>query len=220
MNFPGTNHPSMKWNGDDYTFTKSAEFRTFSCGCSKTFFKKKYRIYTKDMDIYSFVTTIILGSLVLLSYYIVLVKWEPGPNYFTHKFWLGIDPTIVKILTCLQVLAAIGFVIALGTWIFDKPTSGIMGKHQYILPLTLAVLLITAIIWPFATYFDISWLVVSSLVMTAICSILLLAGSIEENTPKWWVILGWLLLSTVTVLGDAVVWNAKYIVNKSMKNST
>ena len=65
--------------------------------------------------------------------------------------------------------------------------------------------------WPYATYYKQPIIVVASLVCTAIASILLLAGSIESDQPKWYIVLGLILLSIVTVLGDGVVWNANYI---------
>lgn len=48
---------------------------------------------------------------------------------------------------------------------------------------------ISAIIWPFATYYKKHILVVLSLIFTAISSILLLAGLIEDKNPKWYVVM-------------------------------
>ena len=75
--------------------------------------------------------------------------------------------------------------------------------------------LISASIWPVATYYKINWLVVLSLITTAFASILLLAGTIEEEKEdiKWYKVLGMLSLCLVTVLADGVLWNANYIKN-------
>ena len=62
---------------------------------------------------------IILAILVLFSYYIFLQtdqKYEGG--YIGHPFWFGIQKEIVWLLVFFQILAAIGFVIAIGSWMF------------------------------------------------------------------------------------------------------
>jgi len=115
---------------------------------------------------------------------------------------------IVKILVFFQFLAVIGFLISVIPMVFDVPSQGILKNNLFLI---LYVFFISAIIWPFATYYKKHILVVLSLIFTAISSILLLAGSIEDKNPKWYVVLGSFLLSIVTVLGDAVLWNANYI---------
>jgi len=67
------------------------------------------------------------------------------------------------------------------------------------------------LIWPYAVNKKIHWLVVFSLIITAISSILMLAGSIEEDNPRTIIVVGLLFLCIITVLGDAVLWNANYI---------
>jgi hypothetical protein len=168
------------------------------------------------MDIATLIVTVLFGLLVLTSYYIVFAKLVTG-SYLKHKFWLGINTSTISVLFFFQILAACGFIASSTTWIVDPPTTGVMGNNVYALPVTISVLLITAIIWPFATYYKIPWLTVLSLIGTAASSIVLLAGAIEEDNPRWWVVLGWMLLCLVTVLGDGVVWNAKYIL--TLKNN-
>lgn len=154
--------------------------------------------------------TLILGVCVLVSYsYVFGVKLSA--NYFTHPFWMGIPESVVRVLLPLQILAALGFLVAVGTWIKEPPTGGVMGRDPIGLPLTVAIFLTTAVVWPIAVYYKVHWLAIVSLLGTAIASITMLAGSIEENNPRWWIVLGLLKLSLVTVLGDGVVWNAKYV---------
>lgn len=169
------------------------------------------------MEIVSALITIMLGIVVMITYYIVLGKWVPSTSYNNHPFWLGITKTNVNMLTAFQVLAATGFITASLSWFINPPKGGVMGSNKCALPITLAVFLIGAIVWPVATYYKTNWLTVASLLLTAAASITLLAGSIEEDNPRWYVILGWLMLSLVTVLGDGVVWNAKYI--QTLKNN-
>ena len=51
------------------------------------------------------------------------------------------------------------------------------------------------------------------LIFTAISTLLLLAGEAETNAP-WYRILGLMLFAITTVLIDAVMWNAKFILKK------
>ena len=90
--------------------------------------------------------------------------------------------------------------------------------------------------WPFASYSEnqsaIGWsvrttlharkstvgttaLTSGSLIVTALCSILLLAGQLESQEPSWYATLGLLLFCLVTVLGDGVGWNARFLVRSS-----
>jgi hypothetical protein len=100
--------------------------------------------------------------------------------------------------------------------VFDVPSQGILKNNLFLI---LCVFFISAIIWPFATYYKKNILVVLSLIFTAISSILLLAGLIEDKNPKWYVVLGSFLLSIVTVLGDGVLWNVNYIYKVSVLHS-
>jgi predicted signal transduction protein with EAL and GGDEF domain len=153
----------------------------------------------------------VLGISILISYYIVLGKWsKQSDSYTTHPFWFGLDKNIVKILTIFQLLAVIGFLTGTISWLKNPPKEGIMSR-QNILFLTIAVFFLSAALWPYTTYYKKVWLTVSVLIITAISCILLLAGSVEENNPRWYIFLGFLFLCITTVLGDGVIWNANYI---------
>ena len=68
-----------------------------------------------------------LGILVLVSYYIVLGKWvKTVSNYANHPFWFGLDNRVVNILIMFQILAVIGFLVGVGSWLKNPPKSGIM----------------------------------------------------------------------------------------------
>ena len=163
------------------------------------------------MKVFEIILLAILGILVLVFYFIFLKSNQKGDvktNYFTSPFWFGIPMNIVKILTIFQILAAIGFLIAIISWLKKPPKGGIMEK--YLFP-NLLLFFISASIWPIAVNKNIIWLTVLSIVLTAISSILLLAGSIEEKNPRIHIVISLLFLCIVTVLGDAVIWNANYI---------
>jgi len=158
--------------------------------------------------------TLLLASIgVIISYYVVFVKLykSKSTSYATHEFWFGMNETFVHILIIFQVIAAIGFITAISSWIKEPPNGGIMSK-KYVLFGTLLTFFIGSIIWPFAVYYKKHNIVVGSLIFVAISSILLLAGSAEEKNTRWYVMLGLLALCLITVLGDSVLWNANYII--------
>jgi hypothetical protein len=176
------------------------------------------------MEIYQKIIVIILAISVLVSYYIFLQtdqKYEGG--YIGHPFWFGIQKEIVWSLVFFQILAAIGFVISIGSWMFfETPKKGAVANNKLFYALFL--FFISAIVWPIATkyhdkYKNGGYLVVISLILTAIASIWLLAGAIEDEDSKYkfWRVIGLLFLCIVTVLGDGVIWNANYIVKNKDK---
>jgi hypothetical protein len=149
---------------------------------------------------------------LMVSYYIVFFKLykSTSKSYSTHEFWFGMNEKFVNILIYLQLLAAVGFIVSISSWIKEPPKGGIMGKKHYIF-FTLLIFFIGSIIWPFAVFYKKPIIAVTSLIFVAISSILLLAGSIEEKNSRWYVILGLMCVCLVTVLGDSVLWNANYI---------
>jgi hypothetical protein len=152
----------------------------------------------------------ILSILVLSSYYFYLVK-DSTTDYFNHPFWFGINPSIVRIFVILQIFAVTGFLIAITSWIIQPPSQGLMAGDG--LFYTLILFLISAAVWPIATHYKIHSFVIFSLILTAIASILLLIGSVEESKQdiRWYKIIGILCLCIVSVLVDGVLWNINYI---------
>jgi hypothetical protein len=162
------------------------------------------------METLQLVVLSLLSIVVLSSYYFYLIK-DSTTGYINHPFWFGMSPTIIKMLMVFQAFAIIGFLTTIISWIQYPPKEGIM--HDNNLFYTISLFLISAAIWPVATQYKIHFLAISSIILTAIASILLLAGTVEERKEdiKWYKILGMLLLCIVTVLVDGVLWNANYI---------
>ena len=157
------------------------------------------------------IVLLFLAISVLVSYYIVFkILYKSNKSYINHDFWFGLDKNLVKIIIVFQLFALLGFVTSVGYWMNNSPHGGIMSRGN-VLFYTLLVFFIGSIIWPFAVYYKKHIIVVLSLIIVAISSILLLAGSVEENNVKVTVVIGFLFLCIVTVLLDAVVWNANYI---------
>lgn len=163
------------------------------------------------MHLGEFLTLCFLGIIVLTVYYFYILK-DSQSGYFTHPFWFDLPQEVIQMLLVFQLLAVIGFIVAIGSWIMSPPQKGIMAGNM--LFLTVAVFLLSAALWPIVTYHKYPILVVVSLIITAIASILLLAGSIEEENVKLYRVLGLLCLCIVTVLADGVVWNANYILKQ------
>lgn len=170
------------------------------------------------VDYASLLVTTVLGAAVLLSYYFVF-RGETE-SYLGSRFWLGMPRGTTATLTVFQVLAAVGFVVAIGTWVFGEgPRGGVLGRNSLALPLTLGVMLAASAAWAPLTKMGLedrsrTWahaLVVLSLVATAACSVVLVAGAAEENTVRPHVLAGLLVFASTTVLGDGVAWNARYI---------
>ena len=162
---------------------------------------------SSSFDVKTLVTCILLGIGVLTAY--ILCFRDKGANYITHPYWLGMSPDLVWVLVVLQIFAAIGFLTAIITWIRIPPVGGILDNDR--LWMFVGFFILSAIVWPIALRYDVKWLVVMSLISTAIATILLLAGSIEETKPRLHVVIGLIALNVVTVLADGVLWNAKYI---------
>jgi hypothetical protein len=159
------------------------------------------------------VILLLLAISVLLTYYIYLIK-DSNKSYIDHPFWFDLNKDVISILMIFQILAMIGFIVSITSWIIRPPKKGIMkGINLF---LTIVLFLGSAIMWPIATHYNCVSLSVFNLILTAIASILLLAGSIEEEDVQWYRVMGLLFLCITTVLGDGVIWNANYIIkNKS-----
>lgn len=155
---------------------------------------------------------VVLAVGVLVSYKYCLID-NNSTSYLNNKYWFGIPQNVVIMILVFQVLGVIGFIVALLSWFIKPPTSGILSKYLFV---TLVAFFTSAIAWSLSIYYKIDWLTVVSLIFTALASIVLLVGSIEEKKPRIYIVLGLLLLCIVTVLCDAVMWNANFIRVKLM----
>lgn len=163
------------------------------------------------------ISLIVLGLCVLITYYIIFVRmYKSSQPYHKHELWFGMKPTLVCTIIPFQLFAAIGFLVSIISWFNNPPESGLMSK-RHVLYITYVFFFIGSIIWPIAVYTKHKIITVSSLVLVAITSILLLAGSIEEKNPRIHIVIGLIYVNIVTVLLDAVIWNANYITKNKKK---
>jgi len=155
---------------------------------------------------------VVLGLGVLASY-VPVVR-----DYRNHDYWVGFSKDTVRVYYALQVLAAAGFLTFLFSYCLGESAQEGLLKHPAVAPTLTAVLLLAAIGWGLAiyAYFQrpsaaLKAVVSLCLVVTAVCSILLLAGYVESDSSNWYATLGLLLFCVVTVLADGVAWNARFI---------
>ena len=170
------------------------------------------------MNTVPFIITVIGGMLVLLSYYLVFRGSKRG--YLDSKYWLGQPKSVVKVLFILQLVSVIGFFLFMATpggWLFgDTPRGGVLGNST-VFALVLATFFIASASWAFLAKkgLDGSKIAaigcVASLIISAICAILFVAGAVEEAKSRWYVVLGTILFAMTIVLSDGVAWNAKFI---------
>jgi len=170
------------------------------------------------MNIIPFIITILGGLLVLLSYYLVFSRSKQG--YINSKYWLGQKKTIVTILICFQILSVIGFFLFMASpngWLFgDAPSGGVLG-NRIVFSTVLTVFLLASASWAFLAKKGLDGSRTSaalcslSLVVSAICAILFIAGSVEEENPRWNVVLGTILFGITIILSDGIAWNAKFL---------
>ena len=170
------------------------------------------------MNIVPLIITIVGGILVLLSYYLVFK--DSKTSYLDSKYWLGQPKSVVKVFFILQLLAVIGFFLFMGTpkgWLFgDAPNGGILG-NKIVFAVVLAIFFISSASWAFLAKKGLNGSkiaaigCVTSLIISAICAILFVAGAVEEDKSRWYVVLGTILFAITIVLSDGVAWNAKFI---------
>ena len=82
----------------------------------------------------------LLSPAVLASYFTL-----PRKSYLTHPLWFGMPKELIYFVVAMQVLAALGFIVAVVSWSLHRPTEGLLST--YVLPVTLAIFLIASAGW-------------------------------------------------------------------------
>lgn len=167
------------------------------------------------------VTSIILGPAILGSY--VPIYQDQVAN--KYNYWLGVPKSTQTVFYIFWVFAAIGFVtyiVSILAQPLHKDSEGLFRFGPWVQPSLIAILLASSLLWSVCVlqYFRSSAHSVVgykvgasiSLITTAVCTILLLAGEAETNAP-WYRILGLLGFACTVVLIDPVMWNARWILH-------
>ena len=165
----------------------------------------------------------IAGFLVLVLYYYVFTKEENQSSYLNSKFWLGVNPNIVKLLIPFQILAGIGGVYWYQHIRKNKQTTGLLSYEIFnnkMSDVLVLVFLIGSILWPISLLqkdllekktMTKSLICCSGLFMAAIAGIMLQAGSFESNNISGLALLGITLFNTTVVLNDGIGWCARLL---------
>ncbi len=159
------------------------------------------------------VLTSILGPSILASY-IPIYKDQKSGQY---DYWLHIPTTTQYLFYAFWLLAALGFIwyiLSLLIWPLASG-QGLFSYGQWIRPLLLGVLLLSSLGWSLGTWMHFhkdaskGW-ASACLLLTAVCTILLLAGEAEAGAP-WHRILALMGFACTVVLIDPIMWNAKWL---------
>lgn len=143
-------------------------------------------------------------------------------KYATSRLWLDIDKDTAKSLIPLQIIAGVCFVVVT-IYILNSardihwPTKGIYSYRGGVDAIYL-FFYVGAILWPLMTPIYLNspgtgycLLVSFSLVLSAIGSILLIAGAFEADGVPVWFVYSTLIFGSVVILADGVGWNARMI---------
>jgi len=174
------------------------------------------------LDTASLIILIVGGAAVLASYFWVFRS--EGASYLSpaNPYWLGYSNGTIQALVLLQVLAVVGFFLFVVPWVVISPPEGGLGARKGALPATLALFLAAATLWAPAMKEAVktrsrahsnTWKGVGAgaLFVCAIASILFVAMAAEEDSPRWYVLLGTILFAGTTVLGDGVAYPARML---------
>ena len=156
----------------------------------------------------------ILGFILLLTY-IPIVKSHVGGSY---NYWLGLPKEVLPFAYLFIVLAGLGFLTFLYGYITTpRPQLGIL-KYKASVPVMLSIILLASIGWSLSIYRfakapsrSVGVCVCVSLIITAIASLLLLAGSAESLQANPFMYVGMVFFCIVVVLQDGIAWNARFI---------
>lgn len=173
------------------------------------------------MSEYTSVIISIFCGLLLISSYIFCFRYlVKGFNYLRHPFWLSLPVWSIRIIVVFQLLAALGFIVAIIGWAYEPPKKCFLEPANIVVSVIVALLIISACVWPFATALKMHWATVISLIITAACSICLLIGACLEVNRRWWIITSLIFLCLITAGADGLMWNILYIqkaINKSLQ---
>lgn len=181
-------------------------------------------------------STAIIGSVLVISAYIIVFGNETATSYTQSRFWVNIRQDTAASLVPLQLLAAFGFITfvieACGVITPDaEPKQGVL-TYTYALTICLAAFTLSSALWPFAarSYLDhrdtrilaganvaantseklAATLTATCLVIAAISAIVMTAGAFEgDMRPQ--AVIGVLFFANVVVLADGVGWNSKML---------
>ncbi len=174
------------------------------------------------LDKASLVVLCVGGLAVLLSYAWAFSDVKGGYACACNPYWLGYSSPLIQALVILQLLAVLGFFGFVVPWVFIEAPKGGLLSHAAALPVVLGAFLAAATLWGPAMRMAVrtdsasqsrtwKWVGAGALWVCAIASILFVAGAVEEDNPRWYLVLGAMCFALTTVLGDGVAYPARML---------
>jgi len=177
----------------------------------------------RNSDIVFITITILLGIIVLYSYYDQL--GDKGKSIYDNKYWLGIDKNIINFILPFMFLALIGFLTFFIGYLINPPEIGLLSYvNGWVTVILMAIFLGASIGWSFSVNkaikknasFASIFMTSFFLILASIAVILMLGGSFEAENIV--LIVGMLFLNIQVVFNDAIGWNAIFLLQKTKKN--
>jgi hypothetical protein len=175
-----------------------------------------------------FISVSLIGFGVLTSYFLVfgnvsnmfsLDDYGTTYSYITSPYWMGTSTNNVYSIIVFQLLAVVGYIVWL-FWVCSETNfETSLLRYRWSRALIMSLNLIGSVLWPYTTYYYLlspnlgrALLTCSTLWLSSVCVILMIAGTFEANAPPY-ATSGILILGTVVVLADGVGWASRCIQN-------
>ena len=133
--------------------------------------------------------------------------WIPRESLVTHPYWCGTPASLVLLFCALMVPALLGFCYSFITWLHDPPQGWLEWPLYFIVLILFACF---ATLWSVSVYYEWDVCVSIALIGSAVTSILLLVGALNEPIIRPGVVMGFAALCVVTVIMDAIIWQSMY----------
>ena len=85
------------------------------------------------------------GAGVVASYLYLAQRSKNNSGYVDSALWLGQPRSVVYALVTLQLISAVGALVAFGSWIAKPPEGGILGSNSVALPFAISIFMISSI---------------------------------------------------------------------------
>lgn len=166
------------------------------------------------------IITLVFG-IAIISSYIPIIHMQIKKN----NLWFGINGMTRHYFYTCMILSIIGFCLFFFTYIENMNKSQYINnqigifKNKLVLPIILFILLFFSLLWSFLMLNKNKVNIILAsicLSITAVCTVLLIAGTSEvnimdSNTLK--MLVGLVLFSLTTVINDGIIYNSRMLVS-------
>lgn len=176
------------------------------------------------MKIIHTIIDIFLGLMVLFSYSHFLVKkWNFNGSYSEHPLWFNLHKNTINTIIVIQIMAMFSFmIIYYHIFVSKEIKKGILSYsvlNTQFKNVLIKFYFIFSFLWSMFVFYGhyktskiYKTFSVLSVIIVAICNILIIAGVFENNSSLPYILCS-LILGIVHILIDGIGWNAVYIKN-------